>query len=112
MQILECDQRVSQPSVRSKCGVDQLKRHSAALRQPATANEIEIIKRNRSLVYLKTKQFDAALSDAGFPNFGLSPTEKALFRAAEALYNLARFIECCDVLELLCANFPEISGHH
>lgn len=81
-------------------------RYSCALRQPATANEIEIIKRNRSLAFLKTKQFDAALSDTGFPDFGPNPAEKALFRAAEALYSLERFSECCEVLRLLRANFP------
>jgi len=69
-------------------------------------NEIEIIKRNRSLAFLKTKQFDAALSDTGFPDFSSNPTEKALFRAAEALYFLGRFSECCEVLELLRTNFP------
>jgi len=69
-------------------------------------NEIEIIKRNRSLAFLKTKQFDAALSDTGFPDFGSNSTEKALFRAAEALYFLGRFNECCEVLEILRTNFP------
>jgi hypothetical protein len=81
-------------------------RYSDALGQPATAHEIEILKRNRSLAFLKTKQFDAALSDTGFPNFNLNPSEKAMFRAAEALYNLERFIECCQVLELLRTHFP------
>ena len=85
---------------------NNLCRYTYALRQPARANEIEIIKRNRSLAFLKTKQFDAALSDTGFPNFGPNPTEKALFRAAEALYYLERFSECSKVLELLRTNFP------
>ena len=65
-----------------------------------------MIKRNRSLAHLKTKQFDAALLDTGFPDFGSEPSEKALFRAAEALYSLSRFDECRDVLETLCAKFP------
>jgi hypothetical protein len=54
---------------------------------------------------LKTKQFDTALSDTGFPNFNPNPIEKAMFCAAEALYNLEQFIECCQVLELLCTYF-------
>ncbi|KAH8725331.1 hypothetical protein GQ44DRAFT_749719 [Phaeosphaeriaceae sp. PMI808] len=83
-----------------------IKEYSNALSQPATANEIETIKRNRSLAFLKTKQFDAALSDTGFPDFGPNPTEKALFRAGEALYFIGRFHESCEVLELLCSNFP------
>jgi len=86
-----------------------LDRYSYALRQPATADEIETIKRNRSLAFLKTKHFDAALSDTGFPNFNTKPPEKALFRAAEALYHLERYTECCEVLELLRTNFPHNS---
>jgi len=81
--------------------------YSNALSQPATANEIEVVKRNRSLAYLKTKQFDAALSDTGFPTFTPMPSDKALFRAAEALYYLGRHSECCEVLEKLHANFPD-----
>ncbi|KAI9767247.1 MAG: hypothetical protein M1840_005847 [Geoglossum simile] len=88
---------------------DAITEYSDALSQPATANQIEIIKRNRSLAFLKTKQFDAALSDTGFPNFNPNPAEKAMFRAAEALYNLEQFSECCQVLELLRANFPHNS---
>lgn len=65
-----------------------------------------MIKRNRSLAYLRTKQFDNALSDTGFPNFGLKPSEKALFRAAEALYFLQRFEECSRVVDTLCSHFP------
>jgi hypothetical protein len=62
---------------------------------------VEVIKRNRSLAFLKTKQYDAALSDTGFPNFGEEASDKALFRAAEALYHLARYEESCKVLEQL-----------
>lgn len=70
---------------------------------------IEIIKRNRSLAFLKTKQFDAALIDSGFLNFNSNPTEKAQFRAADALYHLEKFNECCQVLELLLSSFPHNS---
>jgi hypothetical protein len=87
--------------------INDLGRYLDALSQPATTDEIAIIKRNRALAFLKTKQFDAALSDTGFPNFDPNPTEKALFRAAEALYNLERFSECCEVLGLLRTNFPQ-----
>ncbi len=72
----------------NRCIINDLGRYSDALGQPATADEIAIIKRNRALAFLKTKQFDAALSDTGFPNFDPNPIEKVLFHAAEALYNL------------------------
>jgi tetratricopeptide (TPR) repeat protein len=82
-------------------------RYSDALRQSATPDRIDVIKRNRSLAYLKTKQFDAVLPDTKFPNFGSNPPEKALFRAAEALYFLGRFKESIGVLEKLHTSFPE-----
>lgn len=65
-----------------------------------------MIKRNRSLAFLKTKQYDAAFTDTGFQTFSEEPSEKALFRAAEALYHLARYDECRQVLEQLCNIFP------
>lgn len=75
------------------------------LSQPATGNEIEITKRNRSLLaFLETKQFDAALSDT---DFSPTPTEKSLFRAAKALYNIEKFSKCCQVLEQLRTNFSQ-----
>jgi outer membrane protein assembly factor BamD (BamD/ComL family) len=57
-------------------------------------------------VYLKTKNYDPALSDTGFPDFVEEASEKALFRAVEALYNLTRYEECCKVLEKFCDLFP------
>ena len=70
-----------------------LSRYTHALLLPASNDEKKVIKRNRALAFLNTKQFDAALEDTGFPNFGPEPNEKALFRAAEALYGLSRFQE-------------------
>lgn len=67
---------------------------------------MEVIKRNRSLAFLRTKQYDAALTDTGFPTFSEEPSEKAFFRAAEALYHLARYDECRQVLEQVCKIFP------
>ncbi|KAF2823717.1 hypothetical protein CC86DRAFT_354942 [Ophiobolus disseminans] len=83
-----------------------IQEYSCAISSGATPERSEVIKRNRSLAYLKTKQFDAALSDTGFPSFDSAPVEKALFRAAEALYDLERFSECGEVLDKLCAKFP------
>jgi len=84
-----------------------LDRYTKAISQGAAPDRIEIIKRNRSLAYLRTEHFDGALSDVGFPNFGPKPAEKALFRAANSLYVLQRFTECEGVLETLCATYPD-----
>ncbi|KFZ20117.1 hypothetical protein V502_03347 [Pseudogymnoascus sp. VKM F-4520 (FW-2644)] len=85
---------------------DSISIYSDALAQPTSADEADTIKRNRSLSFPRTKQFDAALSDTGFPNFGENAPEKAIFRAGEALYNLRRFDECCEVLAILCRLYP------
>jgi tetratricopeptide (TPR) repeat protein len=82
-------------------------RYTAALMQKPTDVEEQVIKRNRALAYLKTGQFDAALTDTNFPNFGPQPSEKALFRAAEALYQLNCFQEARQVVEKLCDYFPD-----
>ncbi|KAF1992805.1 hypothetical protein P154DRAFT_594844 [Amniculicola lignicola CBS 123094] len=83
-----------------------IKKYTNALKQQPTQQEAEIIKRNRSLALLRTGQYDAALSNSGFPSFGFSPPEKSLFRASEALYHLGKFAECCQVLEQLCVKYP------
>ncbi|MCJ1464635.1 hypothetical protein MMC07_003248 [Pseudocyphellaria aurata] len=88
---------------------DAITEYSDALKCSATADQIDIIRRNRSLAFLKTKQFDAALCDSGFPFSDSDHNQKALFRAADSLYNLDRFSECCQVLELLLTNFPHNS---
>ncbi|KAF2666238.1 hypothetical protein BT63DRAFT_53662 [Microthyrium microscopicum] len=64
---------------------DALSQYTHALDQPAAAKEVEIIKRNRSLAYLKTKHFDTALLNVGYTSLNSKSAEKALFRAAEAL---------------------------
>jgi hypothetical protein len=80
-------------------------RYTAAMLQKPTSVEVGIVKRNRALAFLKTKQFDRALSDTNYPNFGSQPSEKAMFRAAEALYQLHRFNEAFQVLEASSATF-------
>jgi hypothetical protein len=67
----------------------------------------DILKRNRALAYLKTKQFDAALSDTGYPTLDLQSPEKALFRATEALYYLRSFDECLTISKLVASAYPD-----
>lgn len=74
--------------------------------QKPTNDQADVLRRNRALAFLKTKQFDAALADTNFPDFGSQPSEKAMFRAAEALYGLRRFEEARQVLETLTDSFP------
>jgi tetratricopeptide (TPR) repeat protein len=68
--------------------------------------EAYTLKLNRSLAYLRTKQFDAALSDLEHALATTKPTKKALFRKAQALYNLHRYRECTEVLKILCVEHP------
>jgi hypothetical protein len=71
--------------------------------------EQQTILRNRALANLKLGRFDSALADTGYPDtlHGKVLSEKAFFRAAEALYNLERYHESVGVLQDLCNEFPE-----
>ncbi|KAK4446195.1 hypothetical protein QBC34DRAFT_357213, partial [Podospora aff. communis PSN243] len=62
---------------------------------------------NRSLAFIKMRSFERALSDIDAAAALSTPTEKALFRKAQALYGLQRFRECCDVLKTLCLEHPD-----
>ncbi|KAF8850697.1 SET domain-containing protein [Acephala macrosclerotiorum] len=80
--------------------------YTKALDCSPTVEEAHTLKLNRSLAFLKTTQFDAALSDLESVSTTQKPTEKALFRKAQALYNLRRYRECCDVLKVLRMEYP------
>lgn len=80
--------------------------YNQALEASTSLSDSNAIKRNRALAFLKTKQYDAVLIDAGSPQFELDTSEKMLLRAAEALYHLGRFDECCTTLEKLLQVHP------
>jgi len=85
--------------------------YTRALSCPSTSEETQTIRLNRSLVFLRTQQYDAALSDvesATTPATATAkPAEKALYRKAEALYGLQRYRECCEALKKLCLEYPD-----
>jgi hypothetical protein len=83
-------------------------RYTRALDCSPTEEEAQTIRLNRSLAFLKTKQFDAALSDAESATATATPkpADKALFRNAQALYSLQKFRECCEVLKVLRLEYP------
>ncbi|KAH8433206.1 TPR domain protein [Aspergillus melleus] len=76
--------------------------YSKALQSSPTDEEARFINQNRLLTLLRTDQFDAVLLNAKDAS-----SEKALSRKANALYNLQKFRECCDVLKALCTKYPE-----
>lgn len=63
---------------------------------------------NRSLANLRLGRPATALSDAikSYEGGISAPTEKALFREASALYDLAKYDQCLDRLEALRAAYP------
>jgi tetratricopeptide (TPR) repeat protein len=69
--------------------------------------EAHTVMLNRSLAFVKMRSFERALSDINAAAALSTPTEKALFRKAQALYRLQRFRECCDVLKNLCLEYPD-----
>lgn len=71
----------------------------------STVNEAHTISLNRALSFLKTHCFEASLADIDCYKVD-SPSEKALFRKCQALYQLQRFRECCNVYKVLCNEYP------
>ncbi|KAM7190971.1 TPR domain protein [Naviculisporaceae sp. PSN 640] len=85
--------------------------YTRALASSPTSDEARTLTINRSLAFLRTKQFDSALLDADAyagptDSEGHGLVEKALFRKGEALYNLRRHKECCEVLKKLRLQYP------
>ncbi|KAK0100838.1 hypothetical protein ONS95_007285 [Cadophora gregata] len=80
--------------------------YTAALDASTTSTEAEIIHNNRALAYLRLKQFDAALQDANFIVDHAARSEKALYRGALALYNLSRYQEALELLQILLNKYP------
>lgn len=68
--------------------------------------EAHTLRLNRSLAFIKAKQFDAALSDLESASTILKPTEKALSRKSQALYHLQRYRECCETLKVFRMEYP------
>jgi hypothetical protein len=80
--------------------------YTKALDCSPTVDEAHTIRLNRSLAFLKTKRFDAALCDLESSTITQKSTEKVLFRRFQALYNLQRYRECCEVLTVLRMEYP------
>ncbi|KAK4180472.1 hypothetical protein QBC36DRAFT_229583 [Triangularia setosa] len=83
--------------------------YTSALASSPTTEECHTIKLNRSLAFLKTNHFDAALADVDsmLSDSSAKSNEKALFRKAQALYSLQRYRECCEVLKTLRLKYPD-----
>lgn len=71
-----------------------------------TKEQTLAIRLNRALAFLKIQQFDAALRDIAMGPSDLKSSEKGLFRKAQALYNLQKFGEACDVYSELRKEYP------
>lgn len=97
---------VSRPSTFPRiCKLNHHDSYTKALDCSPTEEEAHTLRINRSQCFLKTKKFDAALSDLESTTIP-EPDEKLLFRKAQALYNLQKYRECCEVLKDLCLKYP------
>lgn len=83
-------------------------RYSIAVRTAETAEETTLAYLNRSLANLRLGRPALALADAIKSNEtnSTTPTEKGLFREVSALYDLAKFDQCLNKLQVLTAAFP------
>ncbi|KAI9730320.1 MAG: hypothetical protein M1818_008223 [Claussenomyces sp. TS43310] len=80
--------------------------YSMALRRSPSPREEKLIRLNRAMAYLKDDCFDAAILDTRRLTCDLDFSEKALYRASQALYKLGRFSECQETLTTLCEKYP------
>ncbi|KAH1539391.1 hypothetical protein KXX61_007222 [Aspergillus fumigatus] len=80
--------------------------YSKGLDSSPAPDEAVTIQLNRALTFLKTHQFDAALRDLETVLADSKPSEKALFRKAQALYHLQRFRESGEAHQVLAREFP------
>ncbi|KAH7357056.1 hypothetical protein BKA65DRAFT_392716 [Rhexocercosporidium sp. MPI-PUGE-AT-0058] len=80
--------------------------YAAALATTPTSVEAEIIHNNRALALLRVKKYDAALADTIYVQELRARSEKALYRGALALYNLRRYREAFETLQVLTAKYP------
>ncbi len=81
--------------------------YTIALRQSISANEAQTLHQNRAMANLRLDCFDAALADASHSLQGETKSEKALYRAAMALYGLRRYEESRAVLETLLETYTD-----
>lgn len=65
-----------------------------------------MLRLNRALAHLRNEYFDAALNDTDCLSSPSEVSEKALYRAAQALYALGRFAECHEILTRLRGSHP------
>lgn len=92
---------------RNKRNWEAIAKYTKALQLRATPDDLITIRRNRAAAYNNTGQYDAALSDTGFPNWdSVKYNEKSLLRAAAALYKLERFTESVETLQTLLSRYP------
>lgn len=83
-----------------------LARYTEALQYSTRIEEAQTIKINRALAYLKLRRYDEALMDADCTSADVKPAEKGLYRKARALYELGRYQECYQSLEILLKEYP------
>lgn len=72
------------------------------------SSELAVIAQlNRSLSFLKSYRFDAALKDVDRVLQVSELSEKGLFRKAQGLYQLRRFKESCETHAILAEKYPD-----
>jgi len=85
-----------------------LYRYTRAIQVAETTEDKQLAYLNRSLTNLRLGRPARALSDAveSESGYGETPSEKALFREASALYQLAKFEQCLEKLGSLTSAYP------
>ncbi|KAF4636904.1 hypothetical protein G7Y89_g1173 [Cudoniella acicularis] len=84
-----------------------LEKYFEALKSSPTPADEEILHNNIALAYLRLEKYEYVLAETSFIPNPLARSEKSLYRTAVALYNLSRFDESHEILEVLVKQFPE-----
>ncbi|KAJ1328171.1 SET and MYND domain-containing protein 4 [Microdochium nivale] len=81
--------------------------YTSAIDAAPNSEDEQLARLNRSLANMKLDRPVQALSDAELASKSAPPSEKGLFRAARALYELGEFEKCLETLQRLTAGWPE-----
>ncbi|KAL1856241.1 hypothetical protein Plec18170_004110 [Paecilomyces lecythidis] len=81
--------------------------YTKSLNCDPTDDDARAIKMDLALALMKTEEYDYALRHLDTILKDTALEDKALFCKSQALYNLRRYEECCEVLKHLCLQYPD-----
>ncbi|KAH7305602.1 hypothetical protein B0I35DRAFT_361996 [Stachybotrys elegans] len=81
--------------------------YSTAIEAADTDEDRRLAYLNRALTNLRLGRAEKALDDTRLGRDESSPSEKSLYREVRALYQLGRYADCLETLQVLLARYPD-----